>query len=192
VSVPVRFIRCATTNEALRANLDLPLIPVSFTQYDRSIEPTKTLHGIITKPMSLQEFISSGFGLWTNEISQPVAAKKDGRAKGRKLIRKEGREEREPRPEVSEAITEDRDFELMAASLIEERKILLKKLQKLQTENEDLRNENTYRHLMVRKMKKQSKRLEKRNEKVSDILYGTDMFGLDGLDKICLPMNTAV
>jgi flagellar motility protein MotE (MotC chaperone) len=143
--------------------------------------------------MSFQEFISSGFGLWTNENSQPAAAKKHGRANGRKFNRKhlEGREEREPRTEVSEAITENRDLEQMAV-LVEERKILLKKLKKLQTENEDLRNENTYRHLMMRKMKKQSKRLEKRNEKVADILYESDMFGLDGLDKICLPIFTTV
>jgi putative cell wall-binding protein len=144
--------------------------------------------------MSFHAFISSGFGLLTNENSQPAAAKKQGRANGRKIIKKnlEGREEREPRTEVSEVVTANRDLGQMAVSLAEERNQLLKQLQKLQTENEDLRNENTYRHLMMRKMKKQSKRLEKRNEKVADILYESDIFGLDGLDKICFPTNTTV
>lgn len=146
--------------------------------------------------MSLQEIISSGFGLWTNENSETAADKKLGRAinfqrqSSRVRRTRQRQEDRDPRAEVSRAIAGNRDLEEMAVSLVEERNFLLKKLQKLQVENEDLRNENTYRHLLMQKMKKQSKEIFKTNERVAHVLNEADVFGLDGLDKMCLPPRT--
>eukprot|EP00980_Cylindrotheca_fusiformis_P023430 scaffold10476_cov142-Cylindrotheca_fusiformis.AAC.5 len=120
-----------------------------------------------------------------------TATKHEGRPNGRpssSLVGRSREGDCEPREEVLQAIADGRDVEEMAISLLEERNLLLRKLQKLQAENEELKNENHYGNLLMRRMMHQSRKLEKQNKIVANALDDEAFLGID-LDGMCLPQK---
>jgi len=156
--------------------------------------------------MSFQHFVASGFGLWEQNGDADTVSKAHSEATPKRRTRGTRREdapervpEDETRGEALDMSDRDRsnsvDLKQLALALVEERNTLLMRLKqskeeinRLQEENEDLRNENSYRHLMMRKMKSNSKRqtrdFERQKAKIANAL--DDDIGLTGFIT-CLP-----
>ncbi|CAJ1934286.1 unnamed protein product [Cylindrotheca closterium] len=101
--------------------------------------------------MPFQEFVNSGFGLWTPDCTHVNRVRKQRRefesVLSQQSVNSEERESNELRGH--DEVGEDRDLEDMALSLVENRNDLLKHLaktveamKKLEAENEKTRSEN--------------------------------------------------
>ena len=136
--------------------------------------------------MSFQEFVSSGFGLFKESDAKSIDEKT--------TIVKNGQEDdctdtRQPTEEECRDFGREFDsresLEKPTLLLVDERKRLLRMLEKskeeiesLKTQNKDLKNENNYRNLMIKKMnsrtRKQNLHMQQERAKLEKMLKQND------------------
>jgi hypothetical protein len=135
--------------------------------------------------MAFQQCVTNGFGLCaehdTEEATVPTMVQKNIEDTRGEIIVESDRDT-------------NRELEQLAVTLVAERNLLLdrlresrKEIKRLQSENDNMRNENQYRHLMMRKMKNKSKRqaadFDKKNAELAKTLEldGDDTYFINWL-----------